>query len=144
MADYVLHWFICVVLLFLVFGFFFPRVYTAMLIGELLSPSNRKKRKKGQTFSDWFFLKRYNDVLPSWMKFYNFGEMLFFLAFMITGIVAAIIHLERDFFAILLIICLCVVIAPFMIVYFLCRTPSRKQKDGFDIGRITNKQNKRN
>lgn len=54
---------VCVTLIFLLM---FPliRGSIGMYIEKKINRSNRKKRTKNQTFADWFFYRKFRDVLP--------------------------------------------------------------------------------
>ena len=69
-----------VVLSFLLFllDFWLTRGFIKVEIAEKLSPSARKKRKKGQNFWDWLFFRRYKKIVsPKKLIRYYFGWGIF-------------------------------------------------------------------
>ena len=62
--------------------FYYTRLSIAILINHLLNTSNRKKRKKDQTFKEWFFYKRFLDVIPRKYLIWYYSN--FFLSFVVT------------------------------------------------------------
>lgn len=71
---------------FLLF-FFLLRLTIAILIGYLLNNSNRRKRRKGQSFLDWLFYRRYSDVIPKSFKVWYYSLFIVYVVFSIVTII---------------------------------------------------------
>ena len=76
--------------------FYYTRLSIAVLINHLLNTSNRKKRKKGQTFKEWFFYKRFLDVLQRKYLIWYYSNFLFCFIEIIVVIILQFFHFEKN------------------------------------------------
>ncbi len=71
----------------LLLNFFFIRGMIRVVIDYCLNKSNRKKRRNGQNFMEWFFYKHFKDVVPKIMLVWYYANfVLYFILIIITAI----------------------------------------------------------
>ena len=57
-----------------VFFFFLIRLSLRVYLNSILKKRQRKSLQKNQTFVEWFFYKRYLDVLPKYKLWWYYGN----------------------------------------------------------------------
>ncbi len=67
--------------LVLILSFFLTRGGIYIYINNQLSKRQRQKKGKKQTFVEWFFYKRYLDVLPKWKLVLYYSNFILYLLF---------------------------------------------------------------
>ena len=100
------------IIIFIVFGLFttfVTRGYIDGVICDSLSPSARKKRKKGQSFKEWFLFSRYSDLIPRFMMVGYLATLISLLPLTAALIVLHLLKLNDEviriiFFAMIVLI----------------------------------------
>ena len=72
--------------------FFIARGFIHMEIGNILNKSARKKLSKNQSFKEWFFYKRYVDVLPKSTLIWYFSNFGLYIICVIAVIILSSIN----------------------------------------------------
>lgn len=81
---------------FWVFVFVYTRANISMVLDHLLNRSNVRKRRKGQSFLDWFFYRRFKDVVPKrYLVWYYSNFVIYFLCIAMT-IIFGLTGFERE------------------------------------------------
>ena len=94
---------LAIILWFLLWYFVALRGMMYLIIDYMLNKSNRKKRRKGQNFFEWFFYTRYKDVVPMAYKVYfYFGIVSWVVACIFIFILA--LTTNDDFFVDLILV----------------------------------------
>lgn len=124
-------------------NFLGTRGYIRSVIDYCLNTSAGKKRRKGQTFKEWFFYTRFRDIVPKIMLIWYFGIMILYLVFVVAIIILASINFgyEKTMF-----VCatdLMIVSVTGLIVYLMFADP--KSPDGMNMSRwiVRKKRNKK-
>ena len=67
--------------------FFITRGFIHMEIGNILNKSTRKKLAKNQSFREWFFYKRYVNILPKSTLIWYYSNFVLYIICVIAVIV---------------------------------------------------------
>lgn len=86
---------ILVIFLTLLLSFVFLRGFLNGVKHHQLNNSAYKKRKSGETFTEWLLYKRYRDILPSFLYRFYLAVILIHLLGLLTCIVLFLIHIEN-------------------------------------------------
>ena len=71
--------------------FFFSRMILFLAIREIISNTSTTKRKKGQSFFEWLFYLRFQDVIPLILKLYYYGNMVICAVFFILQMIVVFV-----------------------------------------------------
>lgn len=125
---------------FLIF-YFSTRSFISGVIDYCLNTSARKKRRKGQTFKEWFFYTRFRDVIPKIMLVWYFGTLWVFVFAVVVVIIMALVNFDSNIVMFFCVIILHIAVFPGFIAYFMFKNP--KAPGGWDHSRWI-KRKKRN
>lgn len=78
------------------FSFFSTRMYINSIIEYRLKRGERKRRKRGRTFKEWFFFTRYRDVAPPIMLKWYFCNVIVYLITVITLFIMCAINFDGN------------------------------------------------
>ena len=92
-----IHWGdVLFALLLLIIGIAVLRLWNSTVIEFLTTKNERKKRKKGQTFWDWLFYKRYISILPLFMLIFYYVMLFAGSALVFVSIVLDIMNVNNS------------------------------------------------
>ena len=77
-------------------GFLFIRSFIGGIPMYMLNTSAYKKRKKRQSFKEWFLYSRYKEEIPEFFRFLYFFILFLYLACIVTDTLLYLIFLSKD------------------------------------------------
>ena len=80
----------------LILMFFIIRGKHRLFIDSSLNRSNRKKRCKNQTLIEWFFYRRFQDVLPKRSLLWYYGHLVLYPILVIIVLLLDYIQVQNE------------------------------------------------
>lgn len=77
-------------------NFIGTRGYIRCVIDYCLNTSAGKKRRKGQSFKEWFFYTRYRDIVPKIMLIWYFGFIVLYLLFVLAVVILTVFNFNYE------------------------------------------------